>query len=272
MARWSVVRSLGLLVLVAAPPSRAGDKVEPSAPSPAQSPPDQLRADWRAAGLAAAPEMIAALCGRREWRAKVAGDELARHGPAAMLQLIRAAPPPRCQADNLMANIMCAGAIIEDGDKGQRLWDEALSALLAMNGSAERDTAFTGLSVLSDVAFRRSQQKCPAGDVVLARAMPTLAAWLRAEPYGRIVPSIAESVGPIAAPLVPDLIPLLGKGEPEFVARALGAIGPQAAPAVPALRAIFRRPGNQPSSDPRCGPSAASANPPARRSLISRRS
>jgi HEAT repeat protein len=241
MARWLVVCSLGLLVMLGPPLAWADGKGEPPAPTAAQRRADPSRAAWREAGLAAIPEVIAALCSRSESLIKVAADELARHGAAAMPQLIRAAPPPRCQVEAVMATIMCAGAIIEDGDKGQRQWEEAVAALLAMAGSPERATSFRGINVLSAMAFRYSRQNCPAGDVVFARAMPVLAARLRAEPSGQIVPSIAESVGSIAAPLVPDLIPLLDKGEPNTTARALGAIGPKAAPAVPALRAILRR-------------------------------
>ena len=136
--------------------------------------------------------MIKALCSRNESVSKVAGDELARHGPAVMLQLIRGAPSRRCRVENVMPTIMCAGPIIEDGDKGQHLWEEALAALLAMNGSADHNTAFTGMSVLSSMAFRYSRQNCPAGGVVFARRPR----WRRSCVATRMgsAPSIVESV------------------------------------------------------------------------------
>ena len=188
MARWFVVRLLGLLVLLAAPSARAGGKGDPPAPSPVQSRAEQLRAEWREAGLAAAPEMIATLCSRNESLIKVAGDELARHGPAAMLQLIRAAAPSRCFVEGVMANIMCAGVIVEDGEQGERLWEEAVAALIAMAGSAERATASRGVSVLLNMTLRYSRRNCPTGDVVFVRAMPALAAELRRDPFMEAAP------------------------------------------------------------------------------------
>jgi HEAT repeat protein len=141
----------------------------------------------------------------------------------------------------VMAAIACAGPIIADGAAGQRVWDDAVAALLKLAESAEWANWNRSLSVLSSMAFQHSRQNCAASEVVFQRAMPALAAALRRDNYGGGVPGIARYIGPLAAPLVSDLIPLLEKGDTSGAVQALGAIGPQAAPAVPALRAVVRR-------------------------------
>ena len=53
VARRFVTWSLGLFVLLAAPLARAGDKGGPPVPAPTRTLADQLRDEWRAAGLGA---------------------------------------------------------------------------------------------------------------------------------------------------------------------------------------------------------------------------
>ncbi|HXU00791.1 MAG TPA: hypothetical protein VN903_07360, partial [Polyangia bacterium] len=241
MPRVCLVASLGLFaVLLSAAPARAGGRYVPRPPTADEIRVAEARARWEKQGLAAASEMIAALCGTNEPLHDAAAEALVRLGPTAMPHLYRAARDANCRVESAMAAIVCGLPNEWEREPQRKAWDGALSELLKTAGVREEKDASLGLRVLELVAERGSRGDCAMRDTVSARAIPTLAARLRANDWSTpVVLRIVMAMGPGAAPLAPDLIPLLPK-DSLGVTNALGAIGPKAAPAVPALRAMIR--------------------------------
>jgi hypothetical protein len=201
---------------------------------------DEARAEaiaerWRASGLDAAPEMIEAICRRDELLANHARAELEEAREAALPFLTRAAADPRCAGvAEPLAALVCAG-------------DAGWPTLRGMLGASQPAAVSVGLDVVRKVAKAQAKSACAPGAAVLAASVPALSGLLHALSGDALREALwaVASLGARAAPLVPDLIPLLDGEEvaSNIAADALGAAGPGAAAAVPALRALLRRGG-----------------------------
>jgi hypothetical protein len=202
-----------------------------------QRTPEEERAEkiaqrWRETGLAAASEMIEAICRQDELLESPARSTLVDSGERAFSQLITAAADRRCDLAPTIATIVCqtgAGA----------------AELVGMLRARQQPVVSTALSTLSLLAKDRERSGCVADGQVLATAVPALAVLVRTAPSPLLEETlwVAKEIGPLAAPLVPDLIPVLFKSEvpSNSAASALGAIGPKAAAAVPTLRGLLAR-------------------------------
>ena len=187
---------------------------------------------WRAQGLAAAPEMIAALCRNDAALSVYAHNELLRIGqPAVPLMVRKIAADPSCRFDEVIGYDLCNGVAEAD--------------VIEMLRSRQPALVRAGAESLWYLFIKDEPDCVQAAARLKPRVVPELGKQLRTasgEAF-RAVLSALSRVGPIAAPLVPDLIPLLARDEitANSAAAVLDGIGPGAAAAVPALRAMFAR-------------------------------
>lgn len=189
---------------------------------------------WEKQGMAAVPEMIEAVCVRAPLLGHGAKEQLVGLGHAVLPALVRAAAKDRCDLVQVFAGIVC--------HTGQGEVE-----LHSMFLSEQPPVITTALLAFSAVAKPEYGESCEIGKPVVKRLTPALSPLLRRQ-TGDVLHtalSAAESSGPEAAPLVPDLIANLEKGEVagNAAAMALGAVGEGAAAAVPALRALLRKGG-----------------------------
>jgi hypothetical protein len=237
-------------VIGSAAPARAGAPLDLPPPTAAELRAAEMAERWHQKGIALVSEMIDAACGTEELLVHEARNSLFELGAPALPHLVRAAGARECPAlGEPIAAIACTtgrgGPELAEMLRAPRASTLA-TALAALTDLGERaSTVAPAFGALND--FGEAETMCPAAAPVLAAAVPALGKALHRLSGGPLHDALwaAEKLGPRAAPLVPDLIPLL-EGEEvasNIAAVVLGAIGPAAAPAVPTLRALHRRGG-----------------------------
>jgi hypothetical protein len=195
--------------------------------------------EWRDKGEAAIPEMVDALCRDPDnWMSHAASSQLAAHAKKALPRLLGAAANPRCQVSALIAGIVCdtgygeAELVAMLRDKSPRVLTAALDVLSKMMSPGMFDPRGAPLP-----------PRCAEKITRVVRSLSPVIRTASGEPL-RAAVTVAGEAGPSAAPLVPDLVALLGKRDDvttNTAAVALGKLGAAAAPAVPALRALLPR-------------------------------
>ena len=210
---------------------------------------------WADAGLAAVPEMVAAICRDDERLKSLATGVFESFGRPALRPLIEAqASHATCGLDATIKAVMC----------GKRTGEAELASMLS---DRRPGVVRAGLFTVQDMADTEYGERCAARAPLVAAALPGLRALVRSA-SGKLLQETLwtiERIGPDAAPLVPDIIGALDREEPRstFAAGALEAIGPGAAPAVPKLIALLRTGGRWRSAAPRAlgaiGPAATPA-------------
>ena len=189
---------------------------------------------WQKRGMAAAPEMIEAICVRAPLLDDGAKEQLVSLGQAVLPVLVHASEREDCDLVQVFAGLVCQAG------RGE-------AELRSMFLSKRPPVVTTALLAFSAVAKPEYGQPCENGKPVVKRLVPALSPLLRSQ-TGDVLHtalSAAEAAGPEAAPLVPELVSNLEKEEVagNIAAMALGAVGEGAAAAVPALRALLRKGG-----------------------------
>jgi hypothetical protein len=233
MGRLSFLTVLGLSAMGAMAWAGGPDWMHPKATAQEKRAEATLRT-WEKRGMAAVPEMIEAVCARAPLLDHGAREQLVWLGHAVLPALVRAAEKDRCDLGQLFAELVC--------HTGQ-----GEAELRSMFLSKQPAVITTALLAFSAVAKPEHGQPCENGKPIVKRLLPALSPLLQRQ-SGDVLHttlSAAESAGPEAAPLVPELIANLEKEEAagNIAAKALGAVGEAAAAAVPALRALLRKGG-----------------------------
>jgi hypothetical protein len=219
-----------LAASAAALPARAGGVFRHVEPTPEEKRAEATAARWRETGLAAGAEMIDAICRDDKLLAGYAHEVLGGAGARALPLLARAAANPDCRVGGFVASIVC------EAGEGQ-------ADLIRMLQTRSEPIVLTAIEALDGVAKVKNKAGCQDGPRVLAATMPALRGVLRAS-SGKTREEalyVAMHMGPLAAPLVPELVAALDGPDvaSNIAASALGEVGPAAAPAVSKLRALL---------------------------------
>ena len=225
---------------------------------------DETARRWEKRGVAASSEMLAAICRRDDLLAPRATELFEGLGHEALAPLLRAAANPDalktsaglCDIEGTLASVMC----------GAQTGQAELAGMLA---DRRPELVKAGLRTLESIVDTEYGHHCGPRAEFVAAALPALRVLLRTR-SGKVLEETTwtvHKIGPDAAPLVPDLIPILDKEDiaGNGAAMALETIGPAAAPAIPKLTMLLRQGGKWRSRAievfGRIGPAAAATLP-----------